>query len=159
MGDEAGRLAFLRLQLEQGPARYRADYADTLFEALLQGPWSAEKEDEAFGLLAKLAEAHAGPDALVAQALALQRLTDAMVRLRFHTLMKQVPSQSELTRTELRTRQLEYLKQARTQYAARLKEHMRDAAEPLALRRWGLRRWGHGSARSGSTCRCWWVAI
>jgi hypothetical protein len=124
-------LGFLRVQLDQGPPPFRASYASMLFEALLSGSWSAEREDEAFSLLPRLSDADDAFEILAAQVSALHRLTDSMVQLRFQSLMAQVTNQSELTRTELRDKQLEDLKQARTAYAERLKQRMRDASESM----------------------------
>ena len=44
-------------QLEKGPQEYRAGFAGQLFNALLAQPWSAEYENEAFGLLEQLSNA------------------------------------------------------------------------------------------------------
>ena len=120
---------FCAVQLDQGPQGYRTSYASTLFEALLGGSWSAEREDEAFSLLPRLSDANDAFERLAVSVSALQRLTDSMVQSRFQALMAQVTNQSELTRTELRDKQLENLKQARTAYAERIKQRMRDALE------------------------------
>ena len=44
-------IAFLRLQLKESQAEYRAGSARQLFNALLGQPWKQAYEDEAFGLL------------------------------------------------------------------------------------------------------------
>ena len=128
---EGEYLQFLRLQMEQGPEPYRASYAVTLLQVLCGGTWSAAREDEAFALLPSLSDADNEFDKLAAQVVVLQQLTDSMVPLRYQALMSQVTNLSELTRTELRDKQLANLKQARTEYAQRLMERMRDASELL----------------------------
>ena len=130
--EAADYVAFLRQRLERGPELYRTSYARSLFDLLLQGPWSAEREDEAFALLPRLSDADDPYEKMAAQVPALQQLTDAMVQLRFQTLMDKISNQSELTRTELKDKQLENMKRARTEYAERLKLRMRDAGEALA---------------------------
>jgi len=132
-------LQLLRLQLAQGPEQYRTGYAATLFETLLSGPWSIEKENEAFALLPRLSDADDAFEKLAPQTSALQRLTDTMVQNRFQALMDTVANQAELTRTELADKQREHLKQARTQYAEQLKLRMRDAHELLV--RWMNAEW------------------
>ncbi|MHB8861540.1 MAG: VIT domain-containing protein [Pirellulaceae bacterium] len=122
-------LGFLRLQLDQGPQQYRTSYARTLFDALTRGPWSAEREDEAFGLLTRLSDADEVFEKLAAQVSALQLLTDSAVQSRFQVLMAEVPNQSDLTRTQLRDKQTENLRSARVAYAERLNQHMRNASE------------------------------
>ncbi|MHB8954750.1 MAG: VIT domain-containing protein [Pirellulaceae bacterium] len=122
-------LGFLRVQLEQGPQQYQASYAHTFFDALIRGPWSPEREEEAFGLLTRLSDVEDVFERLAAQVSALQLLTDSAVQSRFQVLMDQVPSQSDLTRTQLRDKQTGNLRLARVAYAERLKQRMRDASE------------------------------
>jgi len=132
-------LAFLRKQLQEGPKKYHAFYATQLFNALLGQPWSAEHEDEAFGLLEKLSDA--GPEAgtppaqrLLAQVQALYRLTDAQVQARYDARMAKVEHQEELSRTELRAKQEENLRLAREEFADRLRKARGE--HPQALAQW-----------------------
>jgi len=118
-------IAFLRLQLQQGPEKYRIVYTNQLFNTLLAQPWSAEYEDEAFGLFEKLSDAEELAERLVAHAAALYRLTDRMVKARYDARMAKVEHQEELTRTELREKKLENLQSARRGFADRLQQEMR----------------------------------
>ena len=56
-GGAGEALAFLRLQFQTGPEKHLAEYANQLFERLLEQPWSAAFEAEAFTLLDKLSSA------------------------------------------------------------------------------------------------------
>ncbi|MHC4400407.1 MAG: VIT domain-containing protein [Planctomycetota bacterium] len=127
-------LAFLRRQWKEGPKEYRASYANELFDALLGQRWSAELEDEAFALLEKVSDADEPAQRLAAQVGALYRLTDRMVRARYDARMKKVEHPEKLTRTELREKQTESLRQARKAFAGRLR---REAPKrPASLGRW-----------------------
>jgi len=117
-------LAFLRLQWQQGPEDYRTVYANQLFNALLGQPWSAELEDEAFGLLEELSNAEDPDQKLAEQLAALHRLTDRMVKARYDARMAKIEHQEDLTRTELREKKLENLKAARRGFSDRLRQAM-----------------------------------
>ncbi|MFW6124499.1 MAG: VIT domain-containing protein [Pirellulales bacterium] len=132
-------LAFLRAQLAEGPKAHAAGYARQLFHALLAQPWRQEYEDEAFTLLDRLAELH-GPageegaaERLVRRVADLHRLTDAMLQARFHAAVAAIESPHELSRTELREKREEALRQAREGFAARLRKEM-DAREGPVVR-------------------------
>ncbi|HYW78639.1 MAG TPA: hypothetical protein VE890_03645, partial [Thermoguttaceae bacterium] len=126
-------LAFLRRQLTEASEECRATYANQLFNALLGQPWTAEHEDEAFGLIAKLSDADADLR-LAAEVQALYRITDTMVQARYQARMKKVEHPEELTRTELRDKQTENLRLAREDFSDRLKQAARAMPGPLA--RW-----------------------
>jgi predicted Zn-dependent protease len=115
-------IAFLHEQVREGPEPYRAAYAQKLFETLVAQPWSAEYEDEALALLDRLSSAADGHDALYIQVAALYRLTDRMVEGRYAALMAKVEHPEKLTRTELKAKQDEARKQARTGFADRLRQ-------------------------------------
>ncbi|HUT94170.1 MAG TPA: VIT domain-containing protein [Thermoguttaceae bacterium] len=125
-------LAFLRLQWREGDEQYRAGYALQLFSALIGQPWSAEREDEAFGLLDELSGADEPTERLAAEVGALHRLTDAMVRARFDAGMKKVKHQERLTRTELEDKKVESLRLARGGFADRLRREIPNRAKPPA---------------------------
>jgi len=132
-------LGFLRKQLQEGPKKYRGFYAAQLFSALLGQPWSAEYENEAFGLLEQLSEADPQADTppaqrLLAQVQALYRLTDRMVQARYNARMAKVEHQEELSRTELRAKQEENLRLAREEFAERLRKARGE--HPQALAQW-----------------------
>ncbi|MEE8451956.1 MAG: hypothetical protein V3R99_08575, partial [Thermoguttaceae bacterium] len=127
-------LAFLRRQLAEGPEEYRTTYADQLFNALLGQPWTAEYEDEAFGLLEDLSAAEGADQRLVAEVRALYRITDTMVQARYQARMKTVEHPEELTRTELRDKQTENLRLAREGFSDRLRRAARSM--PGSLARW-----------------------
>ncbi|MCY2995196.1 MAG: VIT domain-containing protein [Planctomycetota bacterium] len=132
-------LAFLRLQYQHGPEKYRLNHVQQLFDALLGQPWSAKYEDEAFALLDRIADpdllessrhtpcadpAH-GVCGLLSQLAALHRWTDRMVQARYQNLMQQVEHQEQLTRIELRTRQQDNQRLAREGLADRLAKELR----------------------------------
>ena len=125
-------LAFLRRQLQEGPAEYRARYAATLLDALLGQPWSEKHEDEAFGLLEKLSDADEPAERLVAAVAALHRLTDRMVEARYNSLMQKVEHQEKLSRTELLSKQAENRRLAQTELADRLAKEMKGRETPFA---------------------------
>ena len=127
-------LDFLRQQLEEGPEKHWAHYANLLFNALLAQPWSAEYEDEALGLLQRLSDAKQPAQRLLAQVQALYRLTDRMVQARYNARMAKVENQEELSRTELRDKKKENLRLAREGFAQRLR--MARAEHPQALAQW-----------------------
>jgi tetratricopeptide (TPR) repeat protein len=117
-------LAFLRRELREGPEAHRTGYAAQLFQTLLGQPWSEAVEDEAFGLLDRLGGATAPADRLRAQVVALYQLTDSMVRAREAALMKKLEHPEKLPRTELKKKQDENVKLARTGLA----DHLRKEA-------------------------------
>ena len=127
-------LAFLRQQLEEGPEKQRAHYANLLFNALLAQPWSAEYEDEALGLIEQLSDAKEPAQRLLAQVQALYRLTDRMVQARYNARMAKVENQEDLSRTELRDKQKENLRLSREGFARRLRKARGEHPQPLA--RW-----------------------
>jgi Tfp pilus assembly protein PilF len=115
-------IAFLHRQWREGPATHRVGYARQLFDTLIGQPWSAEYEDEAFTLLEKLADSHDEDARLFVQVEALYRLTDTMLAARYTALMKAVEHQEKLTRTELKKKQDDNRRRARTEYADRLRK-------------------------------------
>ncbi len=126
-------LAFLHLQLRQGPERHRAEYAEQLFETLLGQPWSAEYEDEALAMLDKLSNAEDADARLTVQVAGLYRLTDRMVEARFNARMKAVEHQEKLTRTELKKLRHDNLRLAREGFADRLRQETPKHAKALVL--------------------------
>jgi len=133
-GGAVEALAFLRLQLQTGPEKYRATYANQLFDRLLDQPWSAEYENEAFTLLDRLSTAEEPGQRLFAAVAALHRLTDKMLEARYAARMKTVTHQEKLTRIELRKKQEEYRRQTREGYADRLGKEI--AKHPKAFAQW-----------------------
>ncbi len=117
-------LDFLRTQLAKGPEQYRAQYAQQLFQTLLNQPWSADYENEAFTLVQRLSTAEDNTEREAAWVRALYQMTDRMVQARYNARMQSVEHQEKLTRTELRAKQEENLKAARQGYADRLREVM-----------------------------------
>jgi predicted Zn-dependent protease len=116
------RIAFLHRELREGPESYRTTYAHQLFHLLLEQPWSAEYEDEAFALLEKLSDAEDVNERLLAQVQALYQLTDKMAEARFQAKMKAVEHPENLTRTELQAKQNENRRLARGEFADRLQQ-------------------------------------
>src|SRR6185437_11047468 len=127
-------LAFLHSQWQTGAKAYRPGYANELFAALLQQPWSAEYEDEAFTLLAKLSDAEGQSDRLKASVGGLYRLSDRMIAVRQAANMKDIKHPEKLTRIELRKKQEENLRLARAGFADRLRAVI--AKERGALAPW-----------------------
>jgi Flp pilus assembly protein TadD len=115
-------IAFLHRQLREGPEAYRAAYAQKLSETLVAQPWSAEYEDEALALLGRLSNADDAQERLGVEVAALYHLTDRMVEGRYAALMGKVAHPEKLTRTELKAKQDEFRKQARTGFADRLRQ-------------------------------------
>ena len=127
-------LAFLRLQLKTGPSKHRAAYANQLFNHLLEQPWSAEFEAEAFVLLDQLSTADDAGLRLFTSVAALHRLTDALLESRITAQTKLLAHPEKLTRTELLKKQEEIRRLAREGLADRLRK---DAAkQPKPLARW-----------------------
>ncbi|HEY1189503.1 MAG TPA: VIT domain-containing protein, partial [Gemmata sp.] len=127
-------LTFLRVQLQNGPELYRADYANQLFDALLERPWTAAGEDELFALLDKLAAPDAPANGLYNRVAALHRLTDTLLEARFQARMKTVERPDTLTRTELQKKHEENRKLAREGFADRL--HKEAAKHPQPFANW-----------------------
>ncbi|MCA9240153.1 MAG: hypothetical protein KDA37_08140, partial [Planctomycetales bacterium] len=125
-------LEFLRARLAADSKEERASIANALFNTLLSRAWSAEREDELLGLLAKLAEPAADADQrLATETQALYRLTDRMVQARYEAAMAEVDHQDELSRTELQAKQTEMLRHARKAFVSRLHKAEQQGAERL----------------------------
>jgi predicted Zn-dependent protease len=125
-------IAFLRRQLEDAPAKYRGMYANQLFDALLNQPWSSEYEDELFALLPQQSSALGGGESLRDHVVALHRLTDRMLQARYDARMANIEHAEDLTRTELREKQQEAQRLAREGYAARLDQAVPQLPAELA---------------------------
>jgi hypothetical protein len=132
LDDRAPRMAFLRERLKGAAESSREEYAVALFNELLGGPWSAELEGEAFALLEQVSAAQDPGQRLQAQVMALQRLTDRMIEARREANLKALQHPEKLPRTELRKRQEEALRQARTALADRLRAAAEKERGPLA---------------------------
>jgi tetratricopeptide (TPR) repeat protein len=125
-------LAFLRVQLQKGPADDRTAYAGRLFDRLLAQPWTAAIEDEAFALLTQLSGADDAGVRLFAAVAALHRLTDTMLEARYTARMKTVEHPEKLTRIELRKKQAESRRLAREGLADRLGKEAASSRGALA---------------------------
>jgi predicted Zn-dependent protease len=132
--DVEEHLAFLREQLQAGPAEYRTAYARQLFDALTAQPFRPQYEDEAFALLDKLSEDKDPARRLFAMVGALHTLDGRMVQARYTAKMKAVPRQEELTRTELMAKQAENMRLAREELADRLGREAAKREGPIV--RW-----------------------
>jgi predicted Zn-dependent protease len=126
-------LAFLRVQLADGPEAYRSASVGRLFGALLTRPWTAELEAELVALLPRLGGGDAD-DKLSTQVVALHQLTDKMVAARNDAERKAIANPEKLSRTELAKKHADILTAARTGFAERLAK-----AEPTLPE--GLRPW------------------
>jgi tetratricopeptide (TPR) repeat protein len=116
---------FLRREVAQGPARYRASYVNQLFYALLDLPWTQETEDELLALVPQLGDESLPPALrLRTQIDALMRFVNGMLAKRIQTAMASIPEQEELTRTELREKQAQGVQQAREELADQLRKAM-----------------------------------
>jgi tetratricopeptide (TPR) repeat protein len=133
-GGAGEELAFLRLQLQQGPEGHRAAYTNQLFDHLLAQPWSARLEDEALTLLDQLSTAEDSGERLFTAVAALHRLTDRMLEARHAAHMKTVEHPEKLTRIDLRKKQEESRRLAREGLADRLGKEVAKRPRPLA--RW-----------------------
>ncbi len=133
-GGPGESLAFTRLQWQKAADKFRADYANQLFAALLEQPWTAEFEAEAFGLLDKLSTAEESGRRLVASVAALHRLTDQLYAGRVAAATKLLTHPEKLTRTELMKKQEEIRRQAREGVADRLKKEA--GRHPKQLAQW-----------------------
>lgn len=130
--DADGLLAFLREQWKQAPETARPAAAEAFFAALLAQKWSAEREDEAFAVLAQLPAADEPAGGLFTRVAALHRLTDAMLARREQATLAAVPHPEKLTRTELQKKRDDARKQAREGFAARLAKEAAAAPKPFA---------------------------
>ncbi len=130
--DPAALIAFLHARLQKAPASDRAANAAELFDVLLRQPWSAENEDLAFTLLGQISNAEREGERLAAQVAALHHLADQMIEARRAARMKAVGHPEKLTRTELKKKQDEALKAARTDFADRLGTAGAKERGPLA---------------------------
>jgi Flp pilus assembly protein TadD len=128
------RIAFLHRELREGPKSYRTIYARQLFSLLLEQPWSAEYEDEAFALLEQLSDAEDPSERLLAQVQALYQLTDKMTDARCQAKMKAVEHPENLTRTDLQAKKNDLLREARGEFAGRLRQE--TAKHKGAMVRW-----------------------
>ncbi|MCE9607630.1 MAG: VIT and VWA domain-containing protein [Planctomycetia bacterium] len=119
---ETELLPFLRRKLEVAPPARKQDERQDLFETLVSGAWTEEKEAEAFGLIGALG--NEGSDIRVATEIgALQRFVDAMLRGRQEAAMKALADRGEvdkLTRKELAERKAALRKEALAGVAKRL---------------------------------------
>jgi len=125
-------LPFLRAQWKQGPEKYRIEYANALYSALLTAKWSAEREDEAFALLDQLADAKEPAGGIYSKVAALHRLTDAMLLERSRARIDAIEHSEKLTRVELKKKRDEALKLAREGFAERLRKETAKAQKPFA---------------------------
>ena len=123
-------LAFLRRQLREGAEAQRPYFAAQLFDALLEQRWSVGHEQEAIELLPEMTDATKPETRLAVQVPALYRFVDATVQNRYALSLEDV-KQEELTRTELRQRQRELMRQAYAGVVATLLEAERTAAAEL----------------------------
>ena len=127
--DPAELLAFLRLQLQTGPVKYRAEYAGGLFERLLSQPWTAAIESEALSLLDRLSTADEPGDRLFVSVGAVHRLTDRMLENRIAAQTKMLEHPEKLTRTDLLKKQAEIRKLARAGLADSLRKESAKASK------------------------------
>jgi predicted Zn-dependent protease len=133
-GDADARLAFIRLQREKGPERFRAEYTNRLFNYLLDMAWTAETEAELFTLIDRLSDADDAGQRLFTSVAAVHRLTDKLLEARYTARMKTVEHPEKLTRTELMKKQEESRLLAREGLADRL--HKEATKHPKGLSRW-----------------------
>lgn len=75
----AEQIRFYRRQFDEGPEIYRDNYAEMLFETFLHLPWNQKYEDEAFGMLGRLAAKTEPETRILTQADFLMSLVDWMV--------------------------------------------------------------------------------
>ncbi len=118
-------LAFLRRQLAEGPPSFRPNHAQQLFNLLIDQPWSPEFENEAFAILEQLSDVQQPQLRLAVKVQALLDLTDAMVRGRCNAWMAEVEHPEQLKRLELRKKQTENLRKARTDFADQLAQQIK----------------------------------
>lgn len=113
-------LPFMRARIERADRQQRtkdaAEYRRTLFDNLLQRPWSAEYETEAAGLIEKLGVTTADSSPLPEQLRGLAEFVDTMLRQRQESDMAALQATGKaplLTRTELQSKRREFLTAAR----------------------------------------------
>ena len=147
-------LPFLRERVAAASDEYKAAYLTNLFDTLLTWKWSEEIENEAFGLLHRLAEVGVAPDGpepaeagsptrevangdrLMIEVPALYRLVDSMLTARQAAADEKLQDGgkvNELTRTELAAKKAEFRKAARQGLAARLAAESAKERGPLRL--------------------------
>src|SRR5205085_5546867 len=98
------------------------------FNELLNQPWTAAFEDEAFHLIPQLAASDDATAKLASRVGALHYITDKVLASRYTALYKKVENPEKLTRTELKAKQEALRKQARTEYSDRLAKDTAVAA-------------------------------
>ncbi|MBS0265396.1 MAG: hypothetical protein JSS02_25905 [Planctomycetes bacterium] len=142
-GDDAYE-KFLREQLAEGPAVFRATYARQLFDRLLSQPWTAARENEAFSLLDQLTEGDDPAQRLRSQVTTLYRLTDALVEGRYRAAMlplEQSPEHTLLAVREQKKVAAQNLQQARRGFADRLRQEA--ARKDAAFAPWWELEWSY----------------
>ena len=123
-GGEGAALAFLRRQVKEGPAAYRATYAGQLSDALRAQPWRVEVEDECFRLLGQLSSATNAAERLPIVVPALCDLVDAMAQGRYQAALDAMPKPEALSRTELKAYQRQQQSEARAGLIQRLADEV-----------------------------------
>ncbi len=113
-------MAYLRQLSHEAPQKYRPYYVSQLFQTLLSQPWSEKYESEALDLLGQLGGGQSPERQLLEQIRALHQLTDRMLQARNEVKAKTITHAEKLTRTELRKKQADQLRQTREEFAARL---------------------------------------
>ncbi len=113
-------MAYLRQLSHEAPQKYRPGYISQLFQTLLNQPWSEKYENEAFDLLGQLGGGQTPERQLLEQIRALHQMTDRMLQARNEVKTKTITHAEKLTRTELRKKQADQLRQTREEFAARL---------------------------------------
>ncbi|MBI2478793.1 MAG: hypothetical protein HYV60_09210 [Planctomycetia bacterium] len=81
--DPEDGLEFLREQIARGNEKYRSNYIQVLFQALVQRDWTAEYEDEAFELLSRWSKEASEESSLREQIPALYALIDRLIVARY----------------------------------------------------------------------------
>ncbi len=128
----AESLAFLRVQLKDGPEIYRVSYVSDLFNAILSQPWTAAIEDEAFALLDKLANSEEPANGLRTRVASLHYLTDTLLEARYQARVKTLEHPEKLTRADLQKKHAEFRKETREAFADRLRKEAAKHAKPFA---------------------------
>lgn len=109
---------FRRQELKDGPADQRQTFARQLFDLLLTQSWTAEIEEETFGLLDRVAEAND----LAARVALLHQWNDRMVEGRVQAEKAALKNPEKLTRTELSDKMAEFRRAAQIAIADRLRK-------------------------------------
>ena len=128
----AEQLAFLRVQFETAPKKYRNTYAMQLFDLLLAQPWTQPLEDDSLTMLTQLSDAKTAAQRLSVELPQLYRLTDRMVKARYEALVATIEDPEKLERKELAEKKLALQKQAQTEFADRLTRAAQQHDAPLA---------------------------